>query len=73
MKLTSFIGIVLLIVGVIALVNGGINYTRTEKVLDIGPIEATAEKHERIPMSPIFGGVALLGGIGLLAAGARHA
>ena len=45
------VGILLIVVGVIGLAVGGINYTRREKVIDIGPIEATAEKHERIPLS----------------------
>ena len=73
MKLTTIVGIVLLVIGVIALTYGGISYTRTEKVLDIGPIEATKEKHERIPLPPVLGGIALAGGAALLAAGARHA
>jgi hypothetical protein len=73
MKLTAIVGFVLLVIGAIALLNGGINYTRREKVIDIGPIEATAEKHERIPLSPVLGGIALAGGVALLAVGARHA
>ena len=52
MKLASLVGILLIVLGVIGLAVGGINYTSREKVIDIGPIEATAEKHERIPMSP---------------------
>jgi hypothetical protein len=66
------IGIVLLILGALALAYQGINYTRQEKVLDIGPIHATAEKHERIPIPPIIGGLALAGGIVLLIAGMRQ-
>ena len=73
MKLPSIVGILLVILGMFALAYGGINYTRTEKVLDIGPIEATAERHERIPLPPVLGGVALVGGIALLAVGTRRA
>ncbi len=72
MTLTRIVGIVLLAIGVIALAYGGINYTRTEKVLDIGPIEATAEKHERIPLPPVLGTLALVGGVALLIAGSRR-
>ncbi len=72
MKLASVAGIVLVVIGVIALAYGGINYTRTETVLDIGPIEATAERSERIPLPPVLGGVALIGGIALIAVGARR-
>jgi hypothetical protein len=72
MKTITLIGIVLLILGALALAYQGINYTRQEKVLDIGPIHATAEKHERIPIPPIIGGLALAGGIVLLIAGMRQ-
>ena len=47
MKPITLIGIVLVVLGALALAYQGINYTRQEKVLDIGPIHATAEKHER--------------------------
>jgi hypothetical protein len=67
----KLIGIILIVLGVLALAYGGISYTRKEKVLDIGPIEATAEKRETIPLPPILGGLALAGGIALLIAGSR--
>lgn len=66
------VGILLIIVGVIGLAVGGINYTRREKVIDIGPIEATAEKRERIPLPPVAGGLALAAGVVLLIAGNRR-
>ncbi len=72
MKLASLVGILLIVLGVVGLAVGGINYTRREKVIDIGPIEATAEKHERIPVSPIAGGLALAAGVVLLVAGNRR-
>lgn len=71
MKPITLIGIALLVLGALALAYQGINYTRTEKVLDIGPIHATAERHERIPLPPIIGGLALVGGIALLVMDAR--
>jgi hypothetical protein len=51
---------------------GGISYTREEKVLDVGPIEATAERRETIPVTPLAGGLALAGGIVLLVAGRKR-
>ena len=72
MKMASLVGILLIVVGVIGLAVGGINYTRREKVIDIGPIEATAEKHERIPVSPVAGGIALAAGVVLLVAANRR-
>jgi hypothetical protein len=72
MKAITWIGILLVVVGVLALAYQGINYTHQEKVLDIGPIHATAEKHERIPLPPVIGGLALAGGVVLLVVGARR-
>lgn len=65
------IGIVLILMGVISLALGGISYTKREKVLDIGPIEATAERHKTIPLPPLLGGLLLAGGVALVIAGAR--
>ncbi len=65
------IGILLIVVGLISLALGGISYTKREKVLDIGPIEATAERHKTIPLPPLLGGLALAGGVILLVAGRR--
>lgn len=62
----KLIGFVLVIFGVLALVYGGISYNRERTVLDVGPFKATATEQKNIPLSPIVGGVALLGGIVLL-------
>jgi len=67
----KIVGIILIVVGVIALAYGGISYTREEEILDVGPIEATAERRETIPLPPILGGLALAGGVVLLIAGSR--
>ena len=72
MKAISWIGILLVVAGALALAYQGISYTHQEKVLDIGPIHATAEKHERIPIPPVVGGLALVGGIVVLVVGARQ-
>lgn len=68
---TKLMGVVLIVLGVVALAYGGISYTRREKVVDIGPIEATAEKRETIPLPPLLGGLALAGGVVLLIYGAK--
>jgi len=60
------IGVVLLVLGVFALVYGGIRYSRERTVLDMGPIHATATEHHIIPLSPIAGGIAIVGGLLLL-------
>ncbi len=71
MKSITLIGIVLVILGVLALAYQGFNYTHQEKVLDVGPIHATVEKHDRVSLPPILGGLVLVGGLALLVAGAR--
>ncbi len=71
MKGTTIIGIVLIVLGIAALALGGISYTDREKVLDIGPIEATTEERKTIPLPPIAGGAAVVAGVVLVIAGAR--
>lgn len=59
-------GILLIVLGVVSFIYGGISYTRREKVIDLGPIEASVDKKERLPLPPIIGGVALVAGAFLL-------
>jgi hypothetical protein len=66
------IGIILIVIGVIALALQGISYTTKEKVVDLGPVEATAEDEHYIPLPPVLGGVALVGGVVLVIAGSRR-
>ncbi len=73
MKTASLLGFVLIILGVLALAYQGITYTTHKKVLDVGPIQATKEEHNTIPLPPIVGGLALIGGIVLVVAGGKSA
>lgn len=74
MKPAALVGVILIILGVIALAYQGITYTTNKKVLDIGPIQATKEGHKTIPLPPVLGGIAVAGGIVLmLGAGKRDA
>jgi hypothetical protein len=65
------VGFVLIAIGVISLAVGGITYTKREKVLDIGPIQATADRQKTIPLPPLLGGLALAGGIVLVIAASK--
>jgi uncharacterized membrane protein len=71
MKPIMLIGIVLIVLGVVAFAYQGITYTSREKLIDIGPIHATADTKKTIPLSPILGGVALVGGIVLVISGIK--
>ena len=71
MKPLAITGIVLIVLGLAALVYGGITYTSREKVIDFGPIQATAVRERTFPLPPVAGVVAVVGGIALLVAGSR--
>jgi uncharacterized membrane protein len=72
MKPIVLIGIALIILGVVAFAYQGITYTSREKIIDIGPIQATHETKKTIPLSPVLGGIALAGGIVLVVMGAKN-
>lgn len=60
------IGLILIVLGLVGLAWGGYNYTTRQKVLDVGPIHATREKTHSVPLPPIVGALALIGGVVLL-------
>jgi uncharacterized membrane protein len=63
----KILGFVLVVLGIFALAYGGISYNRERTVIDMGPFKATATEQKNIPLSPFVGGIALIGGIILLA------
>jgi uncharacterized membrane protein YidH (DUF202 family) len=73
MKLGALVGIVLIVLGIVGLAMGGFSFTRKEKVVDLGPIEATADKKESVAIPPVLGAVAIVGGVLLVAATSRRA
>jgi len=60
-------GVILIVLGLVGLAWGGFTYTTREKIIDIGPIQATQEKKHVVPLPPIAGAVALIGGVILVA------
>ena len=66
MKPMSIVGIVLLALGIAALAFQGFTYTGRGKTVDIGPLQVTTERTRRVPLPPIFGAIAVVGGIALL-------
>jgi len=71
MKTNTLLAIILIAVGVIAFAYQGITYTTREKVIDLGPLQMTAEKTKTFPLPPIVGAIALVGGIVLLVMGSK--
>jgi hypothetical protein len=72
MKPLMIVGIVLIVIGVVALAYQGVTYTSREKVVDIGPLKVEAKREKTIPLPPILGGVAIAAGVVLMIAGARR-
>jgi len=66
------VGLILIVLGIISFAYQGINYTTHKKIVDIGPIQASTTEHKTIPLPPILGGLALVGGIVLLVAGRKE-
>ena len=66
------IGMILIALGLVGLIWGGFAYTTREKVIDIGPIHATREKTHDVPLPPIAGALALIGGVVLLVTGKKE-
>ncbi len=71
MKTTTILAFILIALGFVAFAYQGFTYTTTEKVVDLGPLQVTAEKTRTLPLPPIVGAIALAGGIILLVVGSR--
>jgi uncharacterized membrane protein YidH (DUF202 family) len=72
MKAATLIGVLLIVFGIGALAYQGFSYKSEEKILDIGPLQATRETTRTIPLPPIVGAIALIGGIGVVIATSRR-
>jgi len=71
MKPIMIIGLVLIVLGIVALAYQGITYTTREKIIDVGPFQASADTQKTIPLSPLLGGLALAGGIVMVIVGRK--
>ena len=71
MRPLAMLGIVLIVLGAVALAYQGITYTTKEKVVDLGPLKVEAKKEKTIPLPPVLGGVAIVVGVVLLIASSR--
>ena len=72
MSTKTIIAIILIAIGVVAFTYQGITYTTREKVVDLGPIQMTADKTKTIPLPPVLGAMALVGGILVLVVGNKR-
>ena len=72
MTMRRIVGLALVVIGIVALVWGGVFWTNTETVLDAGPLEVTAQEREGVALPPVLGVIALIGGIVLLVVPTRR-
>jgi len=63
MTMRNVIGAVLIVIGLVSLLMGGFRWTQNKTVVDIGPLKATTEEHKTLPIPPVVGALALVGGI----------
>jgi len=71
MKPATVIGIVLILLGIVGFAVGGFSFHHEKKDVDLGPVQVSHEKKETVPIPPILSGIALVGGIVLVVAGAK--
>jgi uncharacterized membrane protein len=67
----AVVGLVLIVLGVVALAYQGFTYTSRETVIDIGPLHATADRQKTLLLPPVLGIAAVAGGVALLVTGVR--
>jgi uncharacterized membrane protein HdeD (DUF308 family) len=72
MRPVTLVGVVLIVLGVLALAYQGVTYTTREKVIDLGPLQASVDKKRSIPLPPIVGALALAGGVVMVIVGSRR-
>ncbi len=72
MRLSQWIGVILIVLGVVGLLRGGVNYTKDKKAVDLGPVEVNVEDRERLRIPPALAATSLLGGVALVAVGLRR-
>jgi membrane-bound ClpP family serine protease len=72
MRLKTVIAGILIVLGIVALAYQGITYTSMGRVIDLGPMHVTSEETHHIPLPPILGVIALVGGIVLLVVDRRR-
>lgn len=71
MTASRWVGLLLIVLGVIGLAYGGITYTKKRRAVDLGPLEVNVDEKERVPIPPLVGGLAIAAGVVVLALGGR--
>ena len=72
MRPVTVVGIILIVLGLVALAYQGFTYTTKERVVDVGPLKVEASREKTVPLPPIVGGVAVAAGLVLVIVGSRR-
>jgi hypothetical protein len=72
MKLLTVVGVILIVIGIVALAYQGITYTTSEKVVDVGSLKVEAQREKTVPVPPIAGAAAIVAGIILVVVSVRR-
>ena len=72
MNVRYLVGFGLVVIGLVSLLLGGFRWTQQKTVIDVGPLKATTEEHKTLPIPPVIGALALIGGIVVLVVPARR-
>jgi uncharacterized membrane protein YidH (DUF202 family) len=71
MTARRIVGLILIVIGIVALLQGGVFWTDRETVIDAGPLEVTTEQREGFRIPTVVGIISLIGGVVLLVAKRR--
>ncbi|WP_263409233.1 DUF3185 domain-containing protein [Terriglobus tenax] len=71
MKVSTMVGILLILLGIVGFAMGGFSFTKHEKDVDLGPVQIGHEEKKSVPIPPVLSGIALVGGIALVVVGAK--
>ena len=71
-KQNTLFAFLLIALGIAAFAYQGITYKTREKAVDISSLQVATEKTKHIPILPIVGVIAIIGGIVLLAGNTRN-
>ncbi len=66
MSIRQGVGLVLVVIGIVALVWGGVFWTDRDTILDAGPLEIATENRDGVAVPPVLGAIALVAGVVLL-------
>ncbi len=71
MKAMAVLGIVLIVLGVIALVHPGIPYNTQRDVIRVGPMQSTIETQKTVEVPRVLSVLVIAGGVALLVVGLK--